>query len=175
MNETRMATKEVLDAIARERARLMAAVDALGAGASSVSVTEEGWTAKDVLAHLTHWAGQIAFALGAQWEPPVYVVEEVRRREVAGVNGRLTGEEWNALAVAHYHDQPLGRVRAELEDLVDRLLAQVRLRTDEQMNAIDAIPWAGELPLWQQIGGDTFIHWRAHYEAMERTASGTRP
>ena len=80
-----------------------------------------------------------------------------------------------SLAVAHYHDQPLGRVRAELEDLLDQVVAQARLRTVEQMNATDAIPWAAAGPLLQQIGGDTFLHWPAHYQAMERAASGMCP
>ncbi len=49
-----MTTQEVLDAIAREQLRLLAAVDTLGDRASTLAVTEEGWSAKDVLAHLIH-------------------------------------------------------------------------------------------------------------------------
>ncbi|MEX2227157.1 MAG: maleylpyruvate isomerase N-terminal domain-containing protein [Dehalococcoidia bacterium] len=60
----RMTTRQVLDEIARERTRLMAAIDATGAGASTLPVTDEGWTAKDVLAHLIHWATQVAYGLG---------------------------------------------------------------------------------------------------------------
>ena len=35
------------------------------------------------------------------------------------------------------------------------------------MNATDAIPWAGNRPLWQFIGGDTFLHWPLHAEGIE--------
>jgi hypothetical protein len=173
MNETRMTTAEVLDAIARQRERLMRAIDALGSGASTVPVTEEGWTAKDVLAHLTHWATQIAFGLGAKVQPPVYMLEERRRREVAGIDTTTmpTGEESNALAVAHYRDVPIGEVRAGFERLVEAIVERARVRTDEEMNATDAIPFAGARPLWQQIGGDTFLHWPVHAAALERAAS----
>jgi hypothetical protein len=168
MTTTSMTTQEVLDAVARERGRLMEAVDALGAGASTVPVTAEGWTSKDVLAHLIHWAGQIAFGVGAPLQPPAYVVEETKRRELAGITDRPTGEEWNALAVAYYRDVPLDAVRDAFNSIVDALAARVRLRSDAQINAADAIPWAGALPLWQLIGGDTFLHWPSHSGAIER-------
>ena len=94
MTEPHKTTREVLDGIARERARLEAAVRSLGKGASTTQVTAEGWTAKDVLGHLIHWASQIAFALGAKLEPPSYVVN---------AKDRPSGDdEWNARATAHY-------------------------------------------------------------------------
>ncbi|MGB2694045.1 MAG: maleylpyruvate isomerase N-terminal domain-containing protein [Dehalococcoidia bacterium] len=167
-----MTTEEVLDAIARERARLMKAIDALGPHASIVPVTEEGWTAKNVLAHLIHWATQIAFGLGAQIEPPVYVLEERRRRSQAGLSDRMpSGDEWNALAVASYRDVPLDQVRSEFEGSVEALSAQARLRTDDEMSDTDAIPWAPNRPLWHFIAGDTFLHWPLHAEAIERAAT----
>lgn len=159
MSEHGMTTQAVVDAIGRERARLMATVDALGARASTVPVTEEGWSAKDVLAHCIHWAGQIAWGMGAPLQPPAYIVD---------VTGRPSGDEWNARAVARYHDHPLDQVRSELERVIDALVTRARLRTDEEMNATNAIPWGGERPLWQQIGDETFLHWPAHYQAVER-------
>jgi hypothetical protein len=160
-------TEDVLDGLARERARLLGAVDALGPLASTAFVTEEnGWTAKDVLAHLIHYAGQIAFGLGAQLQPPAYVVEETKR---------LSGREWNDRAVAFWKDASPDEVRAEFERNVDALVEQVRLRSDEQMLATDAIPWAPDRPLWQFIGNDTFLHeWPAHAEQIERTALAPR-
>jgi hypothetical protein len=158
-----MKTLEVLDAIARERARLMASVDALGDDASSVPVTAEGWTAKDVLAHLIHWAGQLAWALGAVMEPPPWV---------AGVTGRLEGDgAWNARVVTHYRNAPLERIVADLDVAVDALIARLRLRTDDQMNATDAIPWAGARPLWQIVGAETFEHWPNHAATLEAAAA----
>ncbi|MEX2246331.1 MAG: maleylpyruvate isomerase N-terminal domain-containing protein [Dehalococcoidia bacterium] len=159
MNQQRMTTNEVLDAIARERQRLWASVDALGAEAATIPVTDEGWTAKDVLAHLIHWLGQVAFGLGAQLQPPAYVT---------AVAGRPGGDEWNALAVEHYRDVPLDEVRAEFERLVDALVVRARLRTDDEINGTDAIAWAPGRPLWDFIGGDTFLHWPLHSDAIER-------
>jgi hypothetical protein len=168
-----MRTEEVLAAIDREWARLIAAVDSLGAGVTTVAVTDEGWTAKDIFGHCIHWARQIAFGLGAQVQPPVYMLEERKRREAAGLDTSAmpTADESNALAVAHYRDVPIGEVRTELELLIEAIVERVRLRTDEQMSATDAIPFAGQRPLWEQIGGETFLHWPVHAAAIEQAAA----
>lgn len=167
-----MTTAEVLDAIAAEWARLGSAIDALGPDATRVHVTDEGWTAKDVLAHLVHWATQVAFGLGASVQPGAYMLKELQRREAAGQDTTQmpTGEESNALAVAHYRDVPLDEVRATLERLIEAIVERVRLRSDEEMMATDAIPFAPGRPVWQFIAGDTFLHWPVHAEAIERAA-----
>jgi hypothetical protein len=161
MTEKRMTTREVLDAVARERARLRTAVEALRDGASTVRVTAEGWTAKDVLAHCIHWAGQIAFGMGATLERPAYL---------ARYSDHPSGEEWNRRVVEHYRSAPLEDVQRELDRRVDALLERARLRTDDDMNAQDAIPWAPGRPLWQQIAAETFEHWPAHAADIERAA-----
>ena len=169
MGEKRMTRGAVLEAIETERARLLAAIDAPGDGASTLAVTAEGWTAKDVLAHLTHWATQVAFGLGAQVMPPVYMQQERERRRLAGESDRMpTGEESNALAVAYYAAMPLAEVRGTFEHLVDAIVERVRMRTDDEMNATDAVPWAKGRRLWEFIGGDTFLHWPVHAADIER-------
>jgi hypothetical protein len=163
-----MTAREVLDAIARERARLMEAVEALGDRATALAVTEEGWTAKDVLGHCIHWASLIAFGLGAPLQPPAYVTEETQRRASAGLGRLEDGEEWNALAVAYYRNQSFDEVRAELEAMIDAVVERAGERSDKQMGATDAIPWAPGRPLWALIGAETFLHWPAHSEAIEK-------
>ena len=97
-----MKTDDVLGEISNERARLLQAIEALGERATSAQVNEGGWTAKDVLAHLIHWLGQVAFGLGARLEPPSYLTT---------IKGRPSGDEWNALAVGHYRNSSLDQVR----------------------------------------------------------------
>ncbi len=165
-----MKTAHVVDGLVRERERLLGAFDALGESAATVAVTEEsGWTAKDVLAHLIHYCGQIAFGLGAELEPPSYVVE---------VQEQLTAQEWNERAVAFWHDADIDRVRSEFDRNAELLIEQVRLIPDEAMaaNAKRTVPWAYDAPLWQFIGHDTFLHeWPAHAEQIEKAhASGRR-
>ena len=138
-----------------------AALDSLGAEASTLPVAEQGWTAKDLVAALIHWAGQIAFGLGAALEPPAYVI---------GSKDRPPPEEWNSRAVDFYSELSLAEVRAELDRNIDALVARVRLRTDEEINATDALPWAGTRPLWQQIGIETFENWHSRSELIEQAA-----
>lgn len=153
-----MTTEQVLEAIARERRRLMAAVDALGPDAARAPVTE-AWTAKDVLAHCVHWVGQIAFGLGAPLEPPAWVV---------GVEGRPTGEEWNTRVVEHHRPLTLDQMKGEFDRYVDHLAARIAELTDDQMNATDLIAWDPGQQLWRQIGAETFEHWPAHSLDIER-------
>jgi hypothetical protein len=165
MKEQDVSTAEVLDSVARERRRLMAAVRALGGRATTVAVTDGGWTAKDVVAHLIHWAGQVAWGLGAQMETPLWVV---------GVTGKLEGDDaWNSRVVEHYRDIPLDRVIADFDRSVDALVARLTLRTNAEMNASDAIPWAGARPLWQTVAAETYRHWPAHSADLERAARVT--
>jgi hypothetical protein len=61
------------------------------------------------------------------------------------------------------------QVRAEFDRDVRSLIAQVRQRSDAVMNATDALPQTGTAPLWELIGGDTFLHeWPAHAAQMEQ-------
>lgn len=159
-----MTTAEVVAAVKSEYARLTAAVDALGPRATTVAVTPEGWTAKDVLGHCIHWAGQIAHGLGAQVTPPGYL---------KGISGRPSGTEWNAMAVGYFRDHSLDAVRGELNQTVDALLAKAATLTDAEMNASDSIPWAGARPLWNKIGTETFLHWPPHVADIENSAAGT--
>ena len=163
MEPGRMTTQAVLDAITREREKLGAAIDRAGDRATTLAVTGE-WTAQDVLAHLVHYAGQIAFGVGAPMHPPPWV---------EGVTQRLSGDQWSARAVAHYKGMSLAEVRRDLNTVVDALVARLRTRSDEQMNATDAIPWAEPRALWRQVGAETFLHWPVHVVDIER-ALGAR-
>jgi hypothetical protein len=166
---------ELLDGIARERARLLGAVAALGDEAATLKVTEEGWTPKDVLAHLTLWGTAVAFGLGATVAEPAYMKQERERREAAGIQPPLPpGDEANALAVAHYQRHTLADVRAELESLADAIVDRVKLRSDEDLQATDAVPWAPGRPLWHFVAGDTVVHWSAHTGDIERSAQAAR-
>jgi hypothetical protein len=101
--------------------------------------------------------------MGAKLEPPSYVV---------GIDGpSLSADEWNARAVEHYREWWFEDVRAELTGIVDALVEQSKLRTDDEMNASDSLPWAGDRPLWHKIGTETFLHWPAHTADIERAAS----
>ena len=153
-----MRTQEVIDAVERERARLLQAVDAVGDG---ISVNELGWTVKDVLGASIHWVGMIAFGMGAQLVPPSYVM--------SGAGPSVSGDEWNARAVEHYSPWSFEEVKTEFNRNVDALIAQARLRSDEEMNATDSLAWAGERPLWQKIGVESFLYnWPLRTEEVER-------
>ena len=160
---TRMNRHEVIEAIVLARAKLIDAIDRLGPDAETRAVTEDGWTAKDTLAHCIHWAGQLAWALGAPMHPPAWV-------EAAG-DERPSGEEWNQRVVAHYGAMPLAVVRRDFDTVVDALLDRLRKREDLDVNARanTVIPWIqSDVPVWKAIAGETFEHWPGHAADLER-------
>src|SRR3989442_5665558 len=160
MDEKRMTSQEVSEAVTRERGRLMGAIRALGDGASKVRVTDEGWTAKDVLAHCIHWVGQIAWGMGARMEQPAWVT---------GVEGQPSADDWNARVVEHYRLASLEQVIKDFDRAADALAQETRARSDEQINATDAIPWGGNRPLWQQISEEPLYHFPEHTPPNERS------
>src|SRR3954447_13310502 len=153
-------TDWVLERLGAERDLLLAAVDGLGDRATSAFVTEpDGWTAKDVLAHLIHYLGQIAFALGAPEKPPAYVISQTRR---------LSGSEGNEQAVAFWRTATLDDVRGEFVRLVGQLIAAAATKTDAEIHADHGLPWAPPGTLWEFIGRDTFLYeWPAHRAQLE--------
>jgi hypothetical protein len=157
----RMTTEEVLQAIARERARLRSAVARMSDAATTVAVTGD-WTAKDVLAHLIHWAGQMAAELGSPLHQPEWV---------SGTTDKPSDDEWNRRAVAFYRASSLEHVQRDLDVVVDAMLERISRLPDDRMNATDVIAWAGARPLWQIIGSETFAHWPPHSADIERAAA----
>lgn len=82
---------------------------------------------------------------------------------------RLSLEQWHDRAVHYWQGASLADVLAEFDRWLDRLVSAVRGRSDDQMTATDAIPWAGERPLWQIIGRETFLYlWPTYMARMDQ-------
>ncbi len=159
---------EVIEKIVLERARLLDLVDRLGVDASTRTVTEEGWTAKDVLAHCIHWVGQIAFGVGAPVHPPAWV-------EAAG-DEKVEGEEWNRRVVEHYKPLPLDIVRRDFAQVTDATIDKLRRRDDidYDVRANVVFPWVkSDVPVWKVIAGETWVHWPEHSATLERAVART--
>jgi hypothetical protein len=74
------------------------------------------------------------------------------------------------MAVAYHAPRSVEEVRDDLWRIVDALRARIRMRNDAAMVAAGAIPWSPDRALWQAIGGETFLHWPGHSEALEAAA-----
>ena len=158
----------MIDAIDHERAHLLALVAQLGREADRRTVTDEGWTAKDVVAHLIHWTGQMAWGLGAAMEPPAWVA--------AARGKRIEGDgAWNAIVVAHHRAMPLDDVVREFDRNVDLLLQQLRARDDVDIDASarKVMPWAAEVPLRELLARETYEHFPVHAATLERALAGS--
>lgn len=159
---------EVMGKIVYGRARLLDLLDQLGPEAETRPVNDGGWTAKDVLAHCIHWAGQTAFGLGAPLHPPAWV-------EAAG-NEQVSEEDWNRRVVDHYRPMSLDIVRRDFEQVVGAIVDRIRRRDDIDYDAraSTVFPWiTSDVPVWKAIGGETFEHWPSHVADLERALAGS--
>jgi hypothetical protein len=157
---------ELVSQIAGSRARLQAGIDAFDETAAVEPILADGWSIKDVMAHV------------AEWE--LYVVRRIearRRGEVPEV--WATSEEGtdatNARLFAQNRDRRLAEVERFYHDAHKQVLAVVESMSEADLlddsRREDVIgPWRS--PVWMHIGGNTFWHYEEHAEAVEAYRAG---
>jgi hypothetical protein len=124
---------ELLAAIHATHAELTAAAAALDDDALAGPAPEmEGWTRKDILAHVEWWTTHSA-----------NVLEGVRSGvdPYPGSDVPWDSDAWNARILAENKDRSADDVRRGEADSFARLVAAVEGATDEELFAADPHPW----------------------------------
>jgi uncharacterized protein (TIGR03083 family) len=157
---------ELLDRIRRERAALEQALAGLSQAQMTAPV-ENGWTIKDILAHITAWEGTLRdFHLG-----------DMSINQAAGLDTVTYGKDDEArINEAFYQrdkDKPLPEVLGVFRQSYERLLARIEALDEARLLATytprgrDADA-AGQLADW--IAGDTYEHYREHRISIQQLA-----
>jgi len=141
--------EDVRDSLARERGKLLAALD----GLSEEEMTRPGvagqWSVRDVLAHILAWEE-----------------EAIARLDLLAANrpqdfARITNEEelnaWNARAHQRYAGLPLAEVMRRLEDVQGRVLAGLDSLSDERLGTDE-----GPVPVHNWLPECTYAHEQEH-------------
>lgn len=121
----------------------------------------EGWTGKDLLAHMAWWhdhSARVIDGLRAGREP--YDANDPAHSTDA-VNERILRD---------HRDDPPVVARREFNDSFARLLAALETVTDEDLFASDRWQWLGGEALAETILWDSSRHYDAHREQLERLA-----
>jgi hypothetical protein len=111
------------------------------------------WSAKDLMAHVTHW--EMAF-LSNIGEPPPPVQDQGSE------------EATNRAVYEHHRARPLADVGREFEETHRRLLERVSALDDDALNA-QPVPGKDRV-VWQYIAGETWEHYPGHVAQLERVA-----
>ena len=157
-----VSTAECLAAYRDARVRVEAVV---GRVTSWTTESDEGWTAKDYLAHLTAWQRRLA-----RW------FEEGRAGQFrAGPEPGFTFEQVDALKERDWlasRDQPLEAVQREFGETADAVEALVGSLEDDDLNDAARAPWFG-FEARHAIAGNTYGHYDEHLAVLEQLAEAT--
>ena len=119
----------------------------------------EGWTGKDLLAHMAWWH-----------DHSVLVIEGLRagRRPYDLADPENTTDAINERARREHLDDPPELTRRAFNESFGRLLAALEPVTDDELFAADRWSWLGGEALVEMILWDSSRHYDAHREHLER-------
>ena len=149
---------DLLAAIRRERAKLDGLLGKLDDQALLRSARDDGWTAKDILAHLSAWEQRLL-----RWLERWRETGDPGRPEIG-----VTWDGFHSLNERDYaaaKEQPLADVRREASESHEAIVnAVVELSDDE----LATRPETADGPSWSWIvGANTYRHYREHRAEME--------
>ena len=140
---------QVREALARERGKLLAALD----GLSEEEMTRPGavghWSVRDVLAHLLAWEEEAVARLD--------LLAAERPQDIAWIGDENELETWNARAHQRYGSLALAEVMRRLTDVQGRILAGLESLSQERLSTD-----AGPVPVRQWLPGETYAHEQEH-------------
>ncbi len=144
---------EMMERIQVGRLELDALLEAMSDHQLREPCCENGWSAKDVVAHITSWEQRLLgwMAAAARGEP---------------VEVPAPGYTWddmdllNEQSYLEYREQSLESVLAGYRASLGLVFAALERLTDEDLNA----PYLGESfgPLWRWFAENTYLHYADH-------------
>ncbi len=127
-----------------------------------------GWSVKDLLAHLSAWDRHLLAWLeadargGSPYLPPPNMSEaEVDR--------------FNARVYAAHRDQPLESVLSEFAASFRALVARAEALPEQDLLDPGRYAWTGGRPLWYYFAADTYRHYAEHLLQMRAAAGAPYP
>jgi uncharacterized damage-inducible protein DinB len=140
---------QVRDSLARERGKLLAALD----GLSEKEMTRPGavgrWSVRDVLAHILAWEDEAVTRLD--------LLAADRPQDIAWIGDDEELETWNDSAHQRYSGLALAEVMRRLTDAQGRILAGLDSLSEERLTTD-----AGPVPVRRWLPGETYAHEQEH-------------
>ena len=141
-----MNKRELLEDIRRDQASFDAILARLDAARMTAPAMDNGWSPKDLLAHLAVWERTCA-----AWLEAVARGETPARPEVGD-------DAFNARAYDASKDAPLAEVRRATDSARRAILDAVAALSDADLADEARFGW----PAWQMVASNTSEHYREH-------------
>ena len=139
----------VRDSLARERGKLLAALEGLSDDEMARPGAVGQWSVRDVLAHLLAWEEEAIARLE--------LLAADRPQDFARITNEQELDSWNASAHQRYAGLPLPEVMRRLEDVPGRVLAGLQSLSDERLSTDE-----GPVPVHNWLPDCTYAHEEEH-------------
>ncbi len=160
MNEP-MTKADLLSLIQAGYARLDATLSQIADDRMSQTGVEEGWSIKDLLAHISWWQRRL-----------IQLLQNAAQGEQAP-SLLAAGEDWptaidrvNAEVHAANHDRPLSAIRAELEQSFQDTLATIGALSEQDLFDPQGFERIIGRPVADVIAANTYEHYQEHEDAI---------
>ncbi len=157
MSETIMSKAEVLELVEDEWKRFLDLLGALNDVQKSEPCLPGGWTAKDLLAHLTAWERELGTWIASASSGNDPGVPRFTDEYINAFNARVYAENRYRPYVDVYTDL--------LRTHDDFLVPQIRALPDKLSDPRWSV-WRDGKPPWTLVEGNTYGHFREHAEAL---------
>ena len=159
-----MTRDEIIQAIDRDRADLLAVLEGLDETTILTRPVVEQWTVKDLLGHMAVWH---AVALQA-----IADYRATGAPQQLELNSDASVDDYNAQEAARRRDWPLERVREEWETSYRDLLAVVASLSEADLAALLPPPWESGTTLEYLIAINSYKHDPDHLAQIRQRVSG---
>jgi uncharacterized damage-inducible protein DinB len=144
---------ELLRELAASRETLLAAVAGLDEAEMAQAAVMEGWSAKDLLAHVTAWEAELlkAMAQGRAGKRPAYM-------SISTAEEDARNEQWRK----EFKKKPLDKVLEDYGAVRGQTIRQVEKMADDELTDARRFAWTEGQPLAAIIADGTVEHDREH-------------
>ena len=153
---------DLLEAIEREHATFVDLVEALPSRSfAEAGVWGDGWTIKDLCAHLTEWEQMLLrwYGDGMEGREPVMPAAGYKWNETPRLNKAI----WRK-----HRDKSWRQVKKEFDSSYEEILKLAQLLDERELLAPGYFPWTKKLPLMTYVAANTSSHYRTATKLLRR-------
>ena len=152
-----MKKQDLLRELEEEREHFLDVIDGLSDEDMEQPGVMDGWSVKDLLAHLTMWEAELIKLL---WQAK-------QGQKPSSIHfSHISVDELNERWKNEMQDRDLERVMADFQSVRNQTIRRVDAFSDKDLNDAKRYGWLDGKPLWEWIAGDSFQHEAEHLEQI---------
>ena len=153
---------DLLEAIEREHATFVHLVESLPSRSyTKAGVWGDGWTIKDLCAHLAEWEQMFLqwYRVGQEGCEPAVPAAGYKWNETPQLNKAI----WRK-----HRDKSWRKVREEFDSSYEEILSLARQLEEDELLTPGFFPWTKKLPLMTYVAANTSSHYRTATKLLKR-------